>query len=87
VAGDPRMESWAGYATCHLDMTFKILDRKCGENRPCGRHRLKWEDNVKISAGEIGCDTVYGINVMRDIDYWPSSCKPSGSTLNREILD
>jgi hypothetical protein len=21
--------------------------------------RLKWEDNVKINAGEMGCDTVY----------------------------
>jgi len=39
-------------------MTLKILDRKHGENRPCGRQRLKWEDNVKINAGEIGCDTV-----------------------------
>jgi hypothetical protein len=75
VTGDPRKERWVGYATCNLDMTFKILNREHGENRPCGRHRLKWEANVKINAGEIGCDTV-----------WPSSCKPSGSTLNREIL-
>jgi hypothetical protein len=38
---------------------IQILDRKYGENRPCGRDRLKWEDNVKINAAEIGCDTVY----------------------------
>jgi len=29
---------------------------------------LNWEDNVKINAGEIGCDTVYRINVMQDIN-------------------
>jgi hypothetical protein len=59
VTGDPRKEIWAGYATCNLDMTFKILDRKHGENRPRGRHKLKWEDNIKINVGEIECDTVY----------------------------
>jgi hypothetical protein len=49
-------------------MTFKILDRKHGENRPCGRHRLKWEDNVRTNSGKIGCDAVYCINVMQDIN-------------------
>jgi hypothetical protein len=46
---------------CNMQFRHDIQNfrqKKHGESRPCGRHRLKWEDNVKINAGEIGCDTV-----------------------------
>jgi hypothetical protein len=29
---------------------YKILVEKLGENRPLGRHKRKWEDNIKMDG-------------------------------------
>jgi hypothetical protein len=40
---------------------MKILARKPEDKRPVGRHRHKWEDNIKIDLWEVGWE---GVNWM-----------------------
>jgi hypothetical protein len=34
--------------------------------KPLGRHRCKWEDNIKMALREIGWDGMDWINLARD---------------------
>ena len=36
--------------------------------RPLGRHRLKWEDNIKMDLQEVGCGD--WIDLAEDRDRW-----------------
>ena len=42
------MEEWS---------TFKILTVKTTEERPSGRARQRWEDNIRMYLKEIGIST------------------------------
>jgi len=33
---------------------YRVLVRKPEGKRPLGRHRLRWEDNIKIDPQEVG---------------------------------
>jgi hypothetical protein len=33
--------------------TYKIMARKPHGKRPCGRHRHRWEDNIRLYLREI----------------------------------
>jgi hypothetical protein len=35
---------------------YKIFVRKPEEKRPCGKPRHRWEENVKMSLKETGCE-------------------------------
>jgi hypothetical protein len=48
---------WSG----HVDE--KCLAGKTEENRPLGRHRLRWEDNIKMDLKETGCEGMEWIEV------------------------
>jgi hypothetical protein len=37
-------------------MRIQILVRKPEVNRPLGRHRRRWEDNIKMDLQEVGCE-------------------------------
>jgi len=37
---------------------------KPGNNRPLGRHRRKWEDNIKMDNQEVGCGDMDWIDVV-----------------------
>ena len=39
-----------------------------GGNRPLGRPRHKWEDNIKIDLQEGGCGVMDHINLAQDTD-------------------
>ena len=45
-----RMEEWRG--------VHKVLVGKPEGERPLGRPRRRWEDNVKMRLGEVGLDGV-----------------------------
>ena len=38
--------------------------------RPFGRHRRKWEDNIKMDFQEVGCGGMDWIDLAQDRDRW-----------------
>ena len=47
-----------------------VLVEKPGGNRPVGRPRLRWEDNIKMDLQEVGCEGMNWIDVAQDRDSW-----------------
>ena len=43
---------------------------KPGGKRPFGRHRHRWEDNIKMDIQELGCGGMDWINLVQDRDRW-----------------
>ena len=39
-----------------------------GGNRPLGRPRHKWEDNIKMDLQEVGCGGMNHIDLAQDTD-------------------
>ena len=39
-------------------------------NRPLGRPRRRWEDNIKIDIQEVGYGCMYWIELAQDRDGW-----------------
>jgi hypothetical protein len=48
----------------------EILVGKCEGNRPLGRPRRSWEDNIKTDLKEIGWVNVDWINLAQDEEQW-----------------
>jgi hypothetical protein len=40
------------------------------ENRPLGRPRLRWKDNIKIDLQEVGCGGMDWIELAQERDRW-----------------
>jgi hypothetical protein len=38
--------------------------------RPLGRHRRRWEDNIKVDVQEVGCGGMEWIELAQDRDRW-----------------
>ena len=38
--------------------------------RPLGRHRRRWEDNIKVDLQEVGCGGMDWIDLAQDRDGW-----------------
>jgi hypothetical protein len=45
---------------------YKIEIEKPERMRPLGRHRTRWEDNIKTDLIEIVCEGVYWIHLAQD---------------------
>ena len=43
---------------------------KPGGKRPLGRHRRRWEDNIKMDLEEVGCGGMGWIELAQDRDQW-----------------
>ena len=37
---------------------------------PLGRLRRRWEDDIKVDLGEVGCDPGEWIDLAEDRDQW-----------------
>ena len=37
---------------------------------PLGRHRLRWEDDIKVVLQEVGCGGMDWIELAQDRDRW-----------------
>jgi hypothetical protein len=48
--------------------TYKILIGKSKRKRPLGRHRNRWEDNIRIDLREIGWKYVDWVHLAQDRD-------------------
>ena len=49
---------------------YRVLLGKSGGNRPLGRPRCRWEDNIKMDLQEVGCGAMAWIEVAQDGDRW-----------------
>ena len=49
---------------------FKILVGKPKGNRPLGRSRRRWEDNIMKDVPEVGCGGMDRIDEAQDRDRW-----------------
>jgi len=49
---------------------FVVLAQRPEGSRPLGRHRHKWEDNIKIDFQEVGCVGLDWIELAHDRDRW-----------------
>ena len=41
-----------------------------GKERPLGRPRRRWEDNIKMDLQEVGCGGMDWIELVQDRDRW-----------------
>ena len=55
---------WAGYVARKEEgrSAFKILTGKPTGKRPLGRHRRRWEDNIRMDLEEICINTGNWVN-------------------------
>ena len=49
---------------------YRFLMGKPEGNRPPGKPRHKWEDNIKMDLQEVGCGFTDRIDVAQDRDRW-----------------
>ena len=49
---------------------YRVLVGKLEGNRPLGRPRRGWEDNIKMDLQEVGCEGMDRIDLAQDGDRW-----------------
>jgi hypothetical protein len=49
---------------------YKILVGKPEGKRPLGRHRHRWEDNIRMDLKEIRCEGVEQPHLSQDRHQW-----------------
>jgi hypothetical protein len=49
---------------------YRVLGEKPEKNRPLGRPRRRWEDNIKMDLLEVGCGGMDWIGLAKDRDRW-----------------
>ena len=49
---------------------YKSLVGKPVGKIPLGRHRRRWEDNIKMDLREVGCRDIDRIELAQDWDRW-----------------
>jgi hypothetical protein len=49
---------------------YRVLVGKPEGKRPLGRHRHRWEDNIKMDLQELECGDMDWINLAQDKNSW-----------------
>jgi len=49
---------------------YRVLVGKSGGERPLGRPRRRWKDNMKMDLQEVGCGSMDWIELAQDRDRW-----------------
>jgi hypothetical protein len=49
---------------------YRVLVGRSEGKRPLGRHRRRWEDNIKMDLTEIGIDGANWIRLAHDRVQW-----------------
>ena len=49
---------------------YRVLVGKPEGERPLGRPRRRWEDNIKMDLQEVGCGSMDWIELAQDRDRW-----------------
>ena len=63
---------WAGHVACSGEErgVYRVLVGKPERNRPLGRPRRRWVDNIRMDLQEVGCGYMYWIGLVQDRDRW-----------------
>ena len=63
---------WAGHVARMEEgrSAFKILTDTSTGNKPLGRPRHRWEDNIRMDLKEIGINMRNWVDSAKDRDYW-----------------
>ena len=65
-----RISRWAGHlARMEEGSSFKILTGKPTGKRPLGRHRRRWEDNIRMDLEEIGINAGNWVDSAQDRNF------------------
>jgi hypothetical protein len=67
-----RRMRWAGHVACTgvKRNAYRTLVGKPEGNRPLGRPRCRWEDNIKMDLRETGWGGMDWIDLAQDRDQW-----------------
>jgi hypothetical protein len=67
-----RKMKWAGNVARIREKknSYKIFVRKPERNRPIGRPRRRWQDNIKMDLREIGWGGMDWIDLAQDMEQW-----------------
>jgi len=67
-----RKMKWVGHVARMEESSgvYRVLVGKPEGKRPLGRHRRRWEDNIKMVLQEVGCGGVDWIELAQDRDRW-----------------
>jgi hypothetical protein len=60
----------------------RILMEKPGGDRPLGRPKRMWEDNIKTDLREIRWGSIDWINVAQEMDQWRA---PANTEMNLRV--
>jgi hypothetical protein len=73
----PRRMRWAGHVARMGERrgVYGVLVGRPEGNRPLGRPRRRWEDNIKMDLSEIGIDGANWIQVAQDRVQWRAFVK------------
>jgi hypothetical protein len=63
---------WAGHVARMGEERgmYRVLVGKPEGKRPLGRHRCRWEDNIRMDFQEVGCGGMDWIGLAQDRDKW-----------------
>jgi hypothetical protein len=51
---------------------YRVLMGSPEGNRPFGRPRRRWEDNIKMDLQEVGCGGMDWTGLVQDRGRWPA---------------
>jgi len=49
---------------------YRFLMGKFERKSPLGRHRHKWEDNIRVHLQQVDCEVMDRIELAQDRDSW-----------------
>ena len=63
---------WAGHVARmgERKVVYRVLVGKPGGQRPRGRPRRRWEDNIKMDLQEVGCEGMDWIELAKGRERW-----------------
>ena len=67
-----RRMRWVGHVA-HMGErrgVYRALVVKSEGERPLGRNRHRQKDNIKMDFQEVGCDSMYWLDLAQDMDRW-----------------